>query len=153
MKDNLFSCFIAQPLEGTKEAGYLGSLGYLTTPTLLMLLLSWQRRAPQECQTGSYTPQLIPQPPTGRAWGPPRCGNPRSFPQMDNVCSSVFTLLGFAILPQKKLTKYKSCLRKSTVLFFISPEFMEELKNSRANIHIPTLSQSKMGSPGPRRCL
>lgn len=49
MEDNLFSCFKAQSLEGVKEVGYLGSLRYLKTPTLLMLLLSWQLRAPQEC--------------------------------------------------------------------------------------------------------
>lgn len=70
---------------------------------------------------------------------------------MDNVFSSVFSLLGFVILSQKKLTKYKSCLRKSTVLFFTSPEFIEELKNSRPNIHISVLSHSKMGPLGPRR--
>lgn len=75
VEDNLFSCFTAQSLGGAKEAGYLGSLGYLETPTLLVLLLSWQLRAPQECQTGPDMPQLLMQPPTGQAWGPPSCGN------------------------------------------------------------------------------
>lgn len=66
------------------------------------------------------------------------CGNPSSFPtDRKRLFWAWLDSPGlFVILFQKKVIKYKNCLRKSSVLFFISPEFMEELKNSRPNVQI-----------------
>lgn len=74
-----------------------------------------------------------------KLWAHQTVVTPEASPQVENAISSGLSLIaqGHLLSPSRRSSQGINAVQdKPTVLFFIPPEFMEELKNPRPNIQI-----------------